>query len=64
VLKNIFKEEHTDEKLNMKCSVHDGSPFVNQPMLKRGQVLGGGRTADIDAFVVADLKPPGLRPIK
>jgi hypothetical protein len=56
--------EHTDEKLNMQCAVHNGAPFVNQPMLKRGKVLGKDRTAAIDAFVVAALKPPGLRPIK
>jgi hypothetical protein len=62
---HIFKVEHTDEKLNMQCAVQDGAPFVNQPMLKRGQVLGGGgRTAAIDVFVVAALKPPDLRPIK
>jgi hypothetical protein len=61
---HIFKVEHTDEKLNMQCAVHDGALFVNQPMLKRGQVLGKDHTAAIDAFVVAALKPPGLRPIK
>jgi hypothetical protein len=61
---HIFKVEHTDEKLNMQCAVHDGAPFVNQPMLKRGQVLGKYRTAAIYAFVIAALKPPGLRPIK
>jgi hypothetical protein len=33
-------------------------------MLKRGKVLGGDRTAAIDAFVVTGLKPPGRRPIK
>jgi hypothetical protein len=61
---HIFKVEHTDEKLNMQCAVHDGAACVNQPMLKPGQVLGKDRTAAIDAFVVAALKPPGLRPIK
>jgi hypothetical protein len=61
---HIFKVEHTDERMNMQCTVHDGAPFVNQPMLKRGQVLGEDCTAAIDAFVVAALKPPGLRPIK
>jgi hypothetical protein len=58
---HIFKVEHTDEKLNMQCAVHDGAPFINQPMLKRGQVLGKDRTAAIDAFVVEDLNPPGLQ---
>jgi cell division septation protein DedD len=48
----------------MQYAVHDGTPFVNQPMIKRGHVLGKDRTAAIDVFVVADLKPPGLRPIK
>jgi hypothetical protein len=61
---HIFKVEHTDEKLNMQCAVHDGAPFVNQPMLKRGQVLVKDRTAAIDTFVVSALNPPGLRPIK
>jgi hypothetical protein len=61
---HIFKVEQTDEKLNMQCAVHDGAPFVNQPMLKRGKVLGKDRTAAIDAFVVAALNPPGLRPVK
>jgi hypothetical protein len=61
---HIFKVGHTNEKLNMQCAVHDGAPFFNQLMLKRGQVLGGGRTDAIEAFMVAALKPPGLRPIK
>jgi hypothetical protein len=61
---HIFKVEHINEKLNIQCAVHNGAPFVNQPMLKRGQVLGEDRTAAIDAFVVAVLNPPGLCPIK
>jgi hypothetical protein len=61
---HIFKLEHNDEKLNIQCAVHDGAPFVNQPMIKRGQVLGKDRNAAIDAFVAAALKPPGMRPTK
>jgi hypothetical protein len=61
---NIFKVEHINYRLNMKCATHDSAPFVNRHMLKRGQVLGEYHTTDIVAFVVAALKPPGLRPIK
>jgi hypothetical protein len=61
---HIFKVEHTDEKMKMQCAVHDGAPFANQPMLKRGQALGEDRTTANDAFVVAALKSPGLRPTK
>jgi hypothetical protein len=33
-------------------------------MVKRGQVLGQERTTAINAFLLEQLKPPGLCPIK
>jgi hypothetical protein len=62
--KHIFKVESTDEALTMQCATHDGALFVNQPMLKKGQVLGAKRTDTINACELAILFPPGLRPIK
>jgi hypothetical protein len=48
----------------MQCATHYGAVFVNQPMLKKGQVLGAKRTDAINACMIAILKPLGLRPIK
>jgi hypothetical protein len=33
-------------------------------MIKRGHVLGPSRTAEIEAYMIDTLTPPGLRPIK
>jgi hypothetical protein len=33
-------------------------------MIKRGNVLGPSHTAEIGAYMIETLKPPGLRPIK
>jgi hypothetical protein len=61
---HIFKVESIDEALTMQCATHDGAIFVNQPMLKKGHVLGAKRTDAINACELAILNPPGLRPIK
>jgi hypothetical protein len=61
---HIFKVEHTDATLSMQCAIHDGAPFVLQPMLKKGQELGAARRAAIDAYKMETLKAPGLQPIK
>jgi hypothetical protein len=48
----------------MQCAFHSDAPFIPQPMLKRGHVLGPSRTAEIEAYTIETLTPPGLRPIK
>jgi hypothetical protein len=48
----------------MQSATHNGALFVNQPMLKKGQVLGAKTTDAINDCELAILKPPGLRPIK
>jgi hypothetical protein len=62
--KYSFKVESTDKALTMQCATHNGELFVNQLMLKKGQVLGAKRTDASNACELAILNPPGLRPIK
>jgi hypothetical protein len=61
---HIFRVEDTDKTLSMQCALHSDAPFIPQPMLKRGHVLGPSRTAKIEAYIIETLTPPGLRPIK
>jgi hypothetical protein len=61
----IFRVEDTDASLVMQCSTHSEAPFVEQAMLKRGQVrFDKTRVAAMEAFELQTLKAPGLRPIK
>jgi hypothetical protein len=48
----------------MQCDLHSDAPFISQTMLKRGHVLGPSRTAEIEAYMIETLTPPGFRPIK
>jgi hypothetical protein len=61
---HIFRVEDTDKTLSRQCALHSDSPFIPHPMLKRGHVLGPSRTAEIEAYMIETLTPPGLRPIK
>jgi hypothetical protein len=61
---HIFKVEDTDKTMSMQCTVHSDPPFINQPTIKQGQVLGEKRTARIDALLGHTVKAPGLHPIK
>jgi hypothetical protein len=61
---HIFKVEHTDANLSMKCTITCEAPFAMQPMLKKGQEFGAVHRAAIDAYTLEALKAPGLRPIK
>jgi hypothetical protein len=54
-----------DASLSMHCSTHLEAPFVEQVMLKRGQVMvDNTRVVAMGAFELQTLKTPGLRPIK
>jgi hypothetical protein len=48
----------------MQCVLHSDAHFIPHPMLKRGHVLGPSRTAEIKAYMIETLTPPGLRPIQ
>jgi hypothetical protein len=61
---HIFRVEDTDKTLSMQCALHSDAPFIPQPMLKLGHVLGPSRTAETEAYIIETLTPPGLRPIK
>jgi hypothetical protein len=61
---HIFKVEHTDATLSMKCAISNEAPFVMQPMLKKGQDIGATRRYAIDEYTLETLKAPGLQPIK
>jgi hypothetical protein len=62
---HIFQVEVTDASLLMQCSTHSEAQFVEQTVLKRGQVRGDKtRVAAMEAFELHTLKTPGLRPIK
>jgi hypothetical protein len=60
---HIFRVEYTDETLRMQCALHADDTFVSHKMLKKGQALGVARTKSIEAFIIATLKSPSLRPI-
>jgi hypothetical protein len=66
LLKKItfLRVEDTDKTMSMQCALHSDAPFIPHPMLKRGHVLGPSRTAEIGAYTIETVKPPGLRPIK
>jgi hypothetical protein len=57
--------EDTNASLLMQLSTHSEAPFVEQVMLKRGQVRGDKTiVATMEAFELQTLKAPGLCPIK
>jgi hypothetical protein len=65
IKKHIFRVEDMDASRLMQCSTHSEAPFVEQVMLKRGQVRGDKtRVMEMEAFELQTLKAPGLRPIK
>jgi hypothetical protein len=55
--KHIFRVEDTDKTLIMQCALHSDAPFISQPMLKRGHVLGPSHTAEIGAYMIETLTP-------
>jgi hypothetical protein len=61
---HILRLEDTYKTLSMQCALHSDTPFIPQPMLKRGHVLGPSRTAEIRAYMIETLTHPGLHPIK
>jgi hypothetical protein len=61
---HIFRVEDTNNTLSMQCALHSDAPFIPHPILKREHVLGPSRTAEIEAYTIETLTPPGLRPIK